>query len=82
MAATARRPMLAALLVGTAAAGKPWAVLAVPIVLALAEGRRMRVLLVTAAVAGAVTAPVVALDHERFAQSAQATTQTSQIFQP
>jgi len=82
MAAAARRPTLAALLVGTAAAGKPWAVLAVPVVLALAEGRRMRVLLVTAAAAGAVTAPVVALDHERFAQAAQATTQTSQIFQP
>jgi len=82
LAAVARRPMLAAVLAGLAVAGKPWAVLVVPAVVALADGRRLRTLLVTGAVAAIVTAPLAALDHERFVQSSQAATQTSQIFQP
>ncbi len=82
LAAVARRPTLAAVLVGLAVAGKPWAVLAVPAVVALADGRRVRAVLVTGAVAAAVMAPIAALNHDRFVESNQALTQTSQIFQP
>lgn len=82
LAAVARRPMLAAVLVGLAVAGKPWAVLAVPAVVALADGRRVRTVLITGAVAAAVMAPMAALNHDRFVESNQALTQTSQIFQP
>ena len=82
LAAIARRPTLAAVLVGLAVAAKPWAVLAVPAVVALAEDRRVRTLVVAGAVAAAVMAPVAALNHDRFIQSNQAVAQTSQIFQP
>ena len=82
LAAVARRPTLAAVLAGLAVAGKPWAVLAVPAVVALADGRRVRTLLVTGAVAAAVMAPMLALNQNRFLESNQALSRTSQIFQP
>ncbi len=82
LVAVARRPTLAAWLAGLAVAGKPWAVLAVPAVVALANGRRVRTLLVTGAIAAAVMAPMAALNRERFVESNQALVQTSQIFQP
>ena len=46
LAAVARRPALAAVLAGFAVAGKPWAVLAIPAVVALADGRRVRTLVI------------------------------------
>lgn len=59
LAASGRRGMLAAVLLGLAVASKPWAVLAIgPVLLALPD-RRVRALLVAGAVTAVVLAPLL-----------------------
>jgi hypothetical protein len=83
LAAGARRPILAGVLLGLAIAGKPWAVLAVVPVLAMSETGWGRLLLAAGGAAGLVLLPLVlgggaAIDQAR----AVATTDASTIFQP
>jgi hypothetical protein len=59
LAAAARRPLFAGVLLGLAAANKPWAVLAVVPVLALAPEHRPRLLAAAGGVAGVVMLPLV-----------------------
>jgi hypothetical protein len=83
LAAGARRPVLAGVLLGLAIANKPWAALAVVPVLAMSRTGWARLLLAAAAAAGLVLLPLVlaggaAIDQAR----AVATTDTSTIFHP
>lgn len=81
LAAGARRPALAGLLLGLAVANKPWAVVAiVPVALILDRGRG-RALAIAGAVTGAVLAPFALLGGGLAAPAAVARS-AGQIFQP
>jgi Glycosyltransferase family 87 len=82
LAAVARRPLLAGVLLGLAVANKPWAVLAVvPVVLMLAGGRR--VALVTAVGVAALAVGPMLLFSDAAATSTVAVARTTgAIFQP
>jgi Glycosyltransferase family 87 len=80
--AGARRPLLAAVVLGVAVAAKPWALLAVPVLILLAEGCRWRALGVTAAAAVVVVAPFIVADAGRATTTVQGNAHTSVIFQP
>jgi hypothetical protein len=72
----------AALLLGLAVGAKPWALLAVPVVVLLAEGSRIRTLLIIGAVAAVVFAPFFIADAGQLTTKAQGNVRTSVIFQP
>ena len=80
--AQARRPLLAAVVLGVAVGAKPWALLAVPVLILLAEGCRFRALVVTGAAAALVVAPFVIADAGQVTATAQGNARTSVIFQP
>jgi hypothetical protein len=80
--AQAKRPLLAALLLGVAVGAKPWALLAVPVLILLAEGCRWRVLLVTGAAAALVVAPFALADAGKVSATAEGSARTADIFQP
>ena len=75
------RPGLAGLLVGLAVVNKSWAVVAVPVVLAVMPGGRRRGLLVAAATVGALLVPVLALRSHGFSGAATGA-QVGTIFNP
>jgi hypothetical protein len=77
------RPVWAAILLGLAIANKEWAVLATgPVLLALPRAR-VRALLITGAVAGAVFAPILLAGTSGFAaQAAASGLNTGGLFQP
>jgi hypothetical protein len=81
LAAAHDRPLLAGLLIGLAVANKPWAVLAVVPVAAIAGGDWRR-LLVAAASATAVVMLPVAVAGGATAEVAQVARDSSAIFQP
>lgn len=81
MAAGARRPLLAAVLLGLAIANKPWALLAVIPVIAVLPARRLWALAVAAATAALFTLPVLLAGGALEETTAIATT-TGTIFQP
>jgi hypothetical protein len=68
--------------IGLAVASKPWALLAVPLVIGAAEGRRWRGLLVAGSVAFAFMAPFVLYDATHGGRQAVAGLGTGPIFQP
>jgi glycosyl transferase family 87 len=81
LAAGRGRPVVAGVLLGLAVANKPWAVLAVVPVLAIADGGRMKLL----AAAGTVTALVMvplALAGGAVEQASAVARQSGEIFQP
>ena len=80
--AAARRPVPAAVLIGVAVAAKPWALLAVPAVILLADGRRVRTMAIALAAAAVVVAPFAVADAGSVRQKTTAAGATSQIFQP
>ena len=80
--AGAKRPLLAAVVLGAAIGAKPWAFLAVPVLVLLAEGCRWRALLITGAAAALVVAPFAIADAGKVSATAQGNAQTSVIFQP
>ncbi len=57
-------PNWAGLLVGLAVANKSWALVAVPVVLAVLPARRLRALAVLALTAGAILGPILVFRHE------------------
>ena len=82
LAAAARRPLAAGLLLGLAVANKPWAVLAiVPVMLILPAGR-MRALTAAAAAAAVVLVPLWALGSPAIAHAGAVARGGGQIFQP
>lgn len=81
IAAGARRPTLAAVLLGLAIANKPWALLAVIPVLAALQGQRVRTLGIAAATAAIVTLPVV-LAGGALQEATAVAKDTGAIFQP
>lgn len=82
LAAGARRPLTAGLLLGLAVANKPWAVLAiVPVVLMLPAGR-IRALTAAATAAALVLLPLWVLGSPAIAQAGAVARGGGQIFQP
>jgi hypothetical protein len=81
LAAGARRPVLAGALLGLAIANKPWAVLAVVPVLAMAETGRVKLLGVTSLAAALVLAPL-ALGSGAIEEADALARGASTIFQP
>jgi Glycosyltransferase family 87 len=81
IAAGARRPLLSGVLLGLALANKPWAVLAVVPVLAIAPEHRPRLLAAAAAVAAVVMLPL-ALAGSAVEQAGDVARTTGVIFQP
>lgn len=80
--AATTRPMLAGVLVGLAVANKPWALVAVPVVVATVPAAwAVRTALVSGAVAVLVVSPLV-LFGGSFAQNTGAVSSTGDIFQP
>lgn len=79
LAAGAQRPVLAGVLVGLGVFNKPWALVALPVVV-LATPRGARVTAMTAVVPAALLAPVVLLAQGGAARGVAA--QTGAIFQP
>lgn len=80
--AAATRPLLAGVLVGLAVANKPWALVAVPVVVAaVPASRAVHTALVSGAVALLVVSPLLLLGGS-FAQSTAAASGTGDIFQP
>ena len=80
--AAASRPVLAGVLVGLAVANKPWALVAVPVVVAAVPATwAVRTALVSGAVALLVVSPLLLLG-DSFAQSTTAVSSTGDIFQP
>jgi hypothetical protein len=84
LAAGARRPVLAGVLLGVAVVNKPWAVLAgVPVLLALPTGRdQLRATVAAVVPAAALMAPFVLAGGAAVAQSQAVATAPSPIFQP
>jgi hypothetical protein len=84
LAADRDRPLLAGALLGLAVANKEWAVLAaLPVLLALPAGRRLRCSACALAFAAAVLAPLLLAHGSRFAQStSEVASSASVIFQP
>jgi Glycosyltransferase family 87 len=84
LAAGARRPLVAGLLLGAAVANKPWAVLAgLPVLLALHTTRdRATATATSLALAAAITAPFVLAGSAAVAQASAVATAPSTIFQP
>ncbi|MDX8153506.1 hypothetical protein SK069_18045 [Patulibacter brassicae] len=82
--AAADRPLLAAALVGLAAAAKPWALIAVPVVLCATADRRtlLRQLVVCAVAGGALLAPILAAQHGHRDVAAPLQSTTAGIFKP
>lgn len=84
LAAGARRPLLAGLLLGLAVANKPWAVLAVAPVMLMLPAGRLRALIAAATAAAAVLLPLWLLGSSAIAQSGAVARGHGggQIFQP
>jgi hypothetical protein len=82
LAAASRRPLVAGLLLGLAVVNKPWALLAVVPVVALAPAGRGKLLALAGAVVAAVLVPVWAAGSGAVAATGQAAHSTGQIFQP
>jgi hypothetical protein len=81
-AALRDRPIWAGVLIGTAMANKPWAVLAfLPVVLALDHGR-LKTLLVAGAIGIAVEAPLLLAGGHSIGAAAAAAHHVGTIFQP
>jgi hypothetical protein len=69
-------------LLGLAIANKQWALVAVPPLLLALPGQRLRTLVVTAATAGVILAPLVILAPQHFVTANRAASSTGTIFQP
>jgi glycosyl transferase family 87 len=82
LAALGRRATLAGVLLGLAVATKSWALVAVAPVLVALPARRWRALLISAAVALVITAPLVGAGSSGFVTTNRAAAQTGVIFQP
>jgi len=82
LAAGASRPLLAGVLLGLAAANKPWALLAAaPVVLTLSGGRA-RAIAAAAATAALFAVPLALLGSPAIAQSGAVARDAGDIFQP
>src|SRR3954471_7526800 len=82
LAAASRRPLAAGLLLGLAVVNKPWALLAVVPIVALAPAGRGRLIALAGAVVAAVLAPIWLAGSGAVAATGQAAHVTGQIFQP
>src|SRR4051794_17386085 len=82
LAAASRRPLAAGLLLGLAVVNKPWALLAVVPVVALAPAGRGRLLALAGAIVAAVLVPVWLAGSGAVEATGQAAHSTGQIFQP
>jgi hypothetical protein len=82
LAAASRRPLAAGLLLGLAVVNKPWALLAVVPVVALAPAGRVKLLALAGAAVAAVLVPVWLAGSGAVAATGQAAHITGQIFQP
>jgi hypothetical protein len=82
LAAGARRPVAAGVLIGLAVANKPWALVAAAPALLMLETGRVRALLTAGGVAGAVLAPLVVAGAAGLHTGASIARETGQIFQP
>ena len=82
VAAGSRRPLLAGLLLGLAIVNKPWAVLAIVPVVAMAPEGRVRLLALAGSVTAAVFVPLWLAGSAAIEQTGQVASDAGQIFQP
>ncbi len=78
------RPLVAAAVIGAAAAAKPWALIAVPVVLLAATDRRTagRQVLACGLAAALVLGPIIAVQHGERGTAAPVATRATGIFKP
>ena len=82
LAAASRRSVLAGVLLGLAIVNKPWAVLAIVPVLAIAPEGRLKLLAIAGGVTAAVFGPLLLAGSAAIEQTGEAASDAGQIFQP